>query len=503
MITGDLKNKIDRLWLEFWQGGITNPLTVIEQITYLMFIRLLDLEQTRQEKRSSRTGKPFKGHFSGPDDPRRWGNILRRGSDESLKIVRDDVFPHIKVIAGKDSTFGRYMADATFMINKPALLTKAMELINDLPLEKGDIKGDVYEYLLSKLTTAGIAGQFRTPRHIIRMMVDLVEPQLTDRVADPACGTAGFLASVIDHLNETHSSEDGTIVHDDGSKSYLGDEIPSEAREHMRTDMFCGMDFDVSMLRIAAMNMMLHGVDNPSLAYMDTLSNGFPEQRPKEASDAFDVILANPPFKGAIDYEQIHQSLSSKLKTKKTELLFPLLILRMLKLGGRAAVVVPDGVLFGSSKAHKGLRSILIDDNQLEGVIKLPAGVFKPYAGVSTAVLIYAKGGKTTDVFFYDVQADGYSLDDKRAPIDENDIPDVIKRWKKRSPKKDIDRKAKAFFVPVDEIREAGYDLSLGRYKETVYEEAKHDSPKKIIARLQRLNEAEAKDLRELEGMIS
>lgn len=503
MITGDLKNKIDRLWLEFWQGGITNPLTVIEQITYLMFIRLLDLEQTRQEKRSSRTGKPFKGHFAGPDDPRRWGNILRRGSDESLKIVRDDVFPHIKEIAGKDSTFGRYMADATFMINKPALLTKAMELINDLPLEKGDIKGDVYEYLLSKLTTAGIAGQFRTPRHIIRMMVDLVEPQLTDRVADPACGTAGFLASVIDHLNETHSSEDGTIVHDDGSKSYLGDEIPPEAREHMRTDMFCGMDFDVSMLRIAAMNMMLHGVDNPSLAYMDTLSNGFPEQRPKEASDAFDVILANPPFKGAIDFEQIHQSLSSKLKTKKTELLFPLLILRMLKLGGRAAVVVPDGVLFGSSKAHKGLRSILIDDNQLEGVIKLPAGVFKPYAGVSTAVLVYAKGGKTTDVFFYDVQADGYSLDDKRTAIDENDIPDVIKRWKKRSPKKDTDRKAKAFFVPVDEIREAGYDLSLGRYKETVYEEAKYDSPKKIIARLRRLNEAEAKDLRELEGMIS
>jgi type I restriction enzyme M protein len=510
MITGAMRSKIDKLWLEFWQGGITNPLTVIEQITFLMFIRLLDITESRNEKKAQRSGKPFDRIFTAKQQHLRWSQLKNLGADSLLKTTRDEVFPHLKEIAGKESTFGRYMADAMLMIQKPTLLVKALELIDDLPLDKGDTKGDLYEYLLGKLTTAGINGQFRTPRHIIRLMVDLVEPKPTDRIADPACGTAGFLVSVMEHLLERNTSPQGIVEEDrDGEKVkvYTGD-LLEPYRKHIQSEMFHGFDFDVTMLRIAAMNLMLHGVDNPAIEYMDTLSKRFVSRETKPdlsrfATDHFDLVLANPPFKGTLDYEAVESGLLRTVKTRKTELLFLALILRMLKLGGRAAVIVPDGVLFGSSNAHTDLRRALIDNNQLEGIIKLPAGVFKPYAGVSTAIVIFTKGGKTKDVFFYDVQADGFSLDDKRDAIADNDLPDVRARWATRNPKKDTDRKAKAFFVSVEDIRAAEYDLSINRYRETVYEEVKYDKPTDILKKLKKLNEAEAKDLAELEGMLS
>jgi len=508
MITGPLRAKIDKLWLEFWQGGITNPLTVIEQITFLMFIRLLDITESRNEKKAQRTGKPVDRLFNTKQQHLRWHRLKTLGADALLKTVRDEVFPHLKEMAGEDSTFGRYMSDAMLMIQKPSLLVKALELIDDLPLDKGDTKGDLYEYLLSKLTTAGINGQFRTPRHIIRLMVDLVEPKPTDRIADPACGTAGFLVSVMDYLLENHTSKEGITREKDetGQENiiYSGDKL-EPYRKHIQSDMFHGFDFDVTMLRIAAMNLMLHGVDNPAIEYMDTLSNRFVEDRAlsKFSKDQFDLVLANPPFKGTLDFEAVEPTLLRTVKTRKTELLFLALILRMLKLGGRAAVIVPNGVQFGSSNAHLDIRKTLIEDNQLEAVINLPPGVFRPYAGVATAFLVFTKGGKTKDVFFYDVEADGFSLDDKRdSTPDKNDLPDVRARWAKRNPKKDTDRKDKAFFVPVTDIRAADYDLAINSYRETEKPEEQFEKPKHILSKLKELNTVEAKDLTELEGML-
>ncbi|MCO6438558.1 MAG: SAM-dependent DNA methyltransferase [Phycisphaerae bacterium] len=518
MITGKLKSDINKLWDEFWTGGISNPLTVIEQITYLMFFRLLDLAAAREEKKAARTGKKATTPFNKKQQLLRWSQFKSLGGEEMLKRIRDEVFPHFRDMASEESTFGRYMKDAQLMIQKPSLLVSAVSMIDNLPLDKGDTKGDLYEYVLSKLTTAGINGQFRTPRHIIRLMVELVDPKPDETVGDPACGTGGFLVAAMTYLLEKYTSkagrieqldEDGRPVKDDrGNPQYIytGDKL-EPYRKHIQRDMFHGFDFDATMLRIAVMNMMLHGVDNPSIDYQDALSNSFPERFPKTASDHFDVILANPPFKGSLDHSDVHSSLTGKIKTKKTELLFPTLMLRMLKdPGGRCAVIVPDGVLFGSSKAHRDLKQMLVDDNELHAVIKLPAGVFKPYAGVSTAILYFAKGGKTGDVFFYDVQADGLSLDDKRTPVDENDLPDVMAQWNRWSngngKKSFADRKNKAFFVPVSDIREAKYDLSINRYKEVVYEEPEFDPPKAILKRLAKLNEQEAKELAELEGML-
>jgi len=505
MITGALKNQVDKLWLEFWQGGISNPLSVIEQITFLMFLRLFDIAENREEKKAARLNKQFKGHF-GPDQQQlRWQNLLKLGGDALLKTVRDEVFPHMREIAGTGSTFGRYMADAQLLIQKASLLVKAMELIEKLPIDRGDLKGDIYEYMLSTLNIAGQNGQFRTPPHIRRLMVDLVEPKPDWAIGDPACGTAGFLVAVMEYLQESYTSPQGILTEErDGEtfQVYTGD-LLEPYRAHIRSGMFHGYDFDVTMLRIAAMNMMLHGVDNPHIDYMDTLSERFVKERAKEAKDFFDLILANPPFKGSLDEESVDVSLRRHIKTRKTELLFPMLMHRMLKLGGRCAVIVPDGVLFGSSTAHVALRKILVEDNQLEGVIKLPAGVFKPYAGVSTAILIFTKGGHTTDVFFYDVQADGFSLDDKRLPVAENDLPDVRERWKQRNPKKDKDRTDNAFCVPKKEIVANKYELSLNRYREIVHEEVEYESPKTIIDRLKTLEGEIAADLEELEAMLA
>lgn len=499
-LTTQQKSNIDKLWTEFWTGGITNPLTVIEQISFLMFARLLDVMETTGERKAQRTKKPFKGRFNGPTDPRRWKNFKQKDAAEMLRVVRDEVFPHFRKLNG-GTTFAEYMQDAQLMIQKPSLLVSAVNMIDKLPITDGDAKGDLYEYLLSKLTTAGINGQFRTPRHIIRFMVELLEPKPTEIIGDPACGTAGFLVGVMQYLLETHTSAKGKLKGENGEVIYTGDKL-EPYRAHIQNGMFHGFDFDATMLRIASMNLMLHGVDNPDIHYQDTLSNSFPEKFAKQATGGFDVILANPPFKGSLDEGDVHPTLTQAVKTKRTELLFVVLILRMLKKGGRSATIVPDGVLFGSSKAHTALRKLLVKDNQLEAVISLPSGVFRPYAGVSTAILVFTKGGKTDHVFFYDVGADGFSLDDKRDPSSDNDLPDALERWRKRSAKKDTDRTAKYFMVPVADIEAKNFDLSINRYKEAKHEEVKYDPPKTIIAKLRALEAEIAKDLSELEAML-
>jgi type I restriction enzyme M protein len=511
MIAGTLRNDIDKLWEEFWTGGITNPLTVIEQISFLMFARMLDINEAREEKKARRTKKKdWPRIFPKEQQEIRWGNFKQLGGTEMLPLVRDKLFPFFRELNG-GTTFSEYMSDAQLMIQKPSLLVSAVNMIDELPLAQGDIKGDLYEYLLSKLTTAGINGQFRTPRPIIAMMAALVDPKPTERVADPACGTAGFLVGAMEHLLRKHTSKKAIVEDAEGNVIYTGDQLEGYWG-HIRNEMFHGFDFDSTMLRIASMNLMLHGLDNPSIHYQDTLSNSFPEKFPADAEDSFDVVLANPPFKGSLDHEDVHPSLTRAVKTKKTELLFLALILRMLRNGGRSATVVPDGVLFGTSKAHVALRELLIDENQLEGVIKLPSGVFKPYAGVSTAVLVFTKGGKTDQVFFYNVEKDGYSLDDKRTPaceertalgpVESNDLPDAVLRWGTRDPKKDRDRSSKCFFVPAAEIRAQKYDLSFSRYKEVSYEEVAYESPKEILKKLRKLEGEISRDLDELEGML-
>ncbi|MFO0726464.1 MAG: class I SAM-dependent DNA methyltransferase [Myxococcota bacterium] len=494
------KSDIDKLWTEFWTGGITNPLTVIEQISFLMFARLLDVMETTGERKAERTKKEFHGRFKGATDPRRWKNFKQKDAAEMLRVVRDEVFPHFRKLNG-GTTFAEYMQDAQLMIQKPSLLVSAVNMIDKLPITDGDAKGDLYEYLLSKLTTAGINGQFRTPRHIIRFMVELLEPKPTETIGDPACGTAGFLVETMQYLLKEHTSPQGRLKGENGEVIYTGDKL-EPYRAHIQSGMFHGFDFDATMLRIASMNLMLHGVDNPDIHYQDTLSNSFPEKFAKQATAGFDVILANPPFKGSLDEGDVHPTLTQAVKTKKTELLFVALILRMLKKGGRSATIVPDGVLFGSSKAHTALRTMLVKENQLEAVISLPSGVFKPYAGVSTAILVFTKGGKTDHVFFYDVAADGLSLDDKRAAVSENDLPDALERWRKRNAKKDADRTAKHFMVPVAEIEAKDFDLSINRYKEAIHDVVEYDPPKKIIAKLRKLEAEIAKDLGELEAML-
>lgn len=504
-LTTQQKSDIDKLWTEFWTGGITNPLTVIEQISFLMFARLLDVMETTAERKAERTKKPFKGRFSGPNDPRRWKNFkqlpaavseedARKGVKGMLNVVRDEVFPHFRKLNG-GTTFAEYMQDAQLMVLKPSLLVSAVNMIDKLPIIEGDAKGDLYEYLLSKLTTAGINGQFRTPRHIIRFMCELLDPQPQEVIGDPSCGTAGFLVGVMEYLQDKYTSPEARKLGERGDKL-------EEYRGHIQSGMFHGFDFDATMLRIASMNLMLHGVDNPDIHYQDTLSNSFPEKFAKQATNGFDVILANPPFKGSLDEGDVHPSLTQAVKTKKTELLFVALVLRMLRNGGRSATIVPDGVLFGSSKAHVALRKMLVEENQLEAIISLPSGVFKPYAGVSTAIVVFSKGGKTDHVFFYDVEADGFSLDDKRDPVSANDLPVALERWRKRSAKKDTDRTAKHFMVPVKEIAGKEFDLSINRYKEAKHEEVAYESPKKIIAKLRKLEAEIAKDLTELEAML-
>jgi len=500
----ELRERVDKLWTQFWTGGIANPLTVIEQITFLMFARLLDITEARNENRARRTGKPFRRIFADDQQDMRWSRFKNLPSDEMLVLVRDKVFPHFRTVALEGAKFGEYMKDAQLLIVKANLLVEAVNMIEALPLTEGDTKGDLYEYLLKKLTTAGINGQFRTPRHIIRTMVQLVDPKPTDRVADPACGTAGFLVGVLEYLIEKYTSPEGKLIdQESGETTYTGDLLEPH-RDHIRASMFHGFDFDVTMLRIAAMNLLLHGVDAPDIHYQDTLSGGFPDHFPDSAEEAFDVVLANPPFKGSLDFEDVHSGLLRKVKTKKTELLFIVLILRMMRLGGRSATIVPDGVLFGSSKAHIALRQTLVDDNQLEAVISLPSGVFRPYAGVSTAILVFSKGGRTGSVFFFDVEADGFSLDDKRQKLDADDLPMVLEKWRcwQQSKNELHDRQQKAFTISANEIRASNYDLSINRYREAVHAVLDLEPPSKILGQMRELELEIQQSMSELEGIL-
>jgi type I restriction enzyme M protein len=511
MLTGELRNQIDRIWDAFWSGGISNPLEVIEQITYLLFLRRLDDLQTLEENKSARLKTPIERRvFPEGNDPRgrayndlRWSRFKHFAPAEMYVVVGEHVFPFLRTLGGDDSTYAHHMKDARFTIPTPALLSKVVDLLDAVPMEDRDTKGDLYEYMLAKIATAGQNGQFRTPRHIIRLMVEMTAPQPTDLICDPACGTAGFLVAAGEYIREHHPR----TLHDE------------KLAEHFHHRMFHGFDFDNTMLRIGSMNMLLHGVENPDIRYRDSLAQDHSGEEEK-----YTLVLANPPFAGSLDYENTAKDLLQIVKTKKTELLFLALFLRLLKPGGRAAVIVPDGVLFGSSNAHKELRRLLVEDQKLDAVISLPGGVFKPYAGVSTAILLFTKtnSGGTDQVWFYHVEADGWSLDDKRTPLlsedklgpvprtaltseehAKNNLPDVLTRWAARDgTERERSRTAQSFCVPKADIAAQGYDLSLNRYKEVVHEEIEHHSPKEILADLAKLEEEIQQGMRELEGML-
>ncbi len=510
MLTGDLRSKIDRIWDAFWSGGISNPLEIIEQITYLLFIRRLDDLHTLAERKANRTGRLIENPVFQPGQADlRWSRFKDRDPAVMHKVVADGVFPFLRRLGGDGSTYSGHMKDARFTIPTPALLARVVDMLDDVPLQDRDTSGDLYEYMLSKIASAGQNGQFRTPRHIIQLMVELTAPGPRDEICDPACGTAGFLVAAAEYVREQHPS----VMTDAGQ------------RRHFHHDMFHGYDFDSTMLRIGSMNMLLHGIENPDIRYRDSLSQGSAGDE-----ELYSLVLANPPFAGSLDYESTSKSLQRVVKTKKTELLFLALFLRLLRPGGRAAVIVPDGVLFGSSTAHKTLRKILVEDQKLDGVVKLPAGVFRPYAGVSTAILLFTKtnSGGTDYVWFYDVKADGWSLDDKRQPLlpadqlgavprDEraqpspfdlarhtrNNLPDVVARWAERnSAGRQRTRTEQSFSVPKADIAAQGYDLSLNRYKETVDDDTDHRSPLEIVTELEELESDILQELGNLKAML-
>lgn len=478
------KSQIDKLWETFWSNGISNPLTVIEQISYLFFIKELDEKHTREERKANRLNRPIENPVF-DETPKqqnmRWSKFKDFAPSEMYKVVQEDVFPFIKNMGGEN--FAKYMKDAVFMIPSPALLATAVDMIDKLEMQDLDTKGDLYEYLLSKIAQAGVNGQFRTPRHIGKMMVELADIQPNDIVCDPSCGTAGFLICAIMYLKEKYP------------EMFMN----TAKLQHFNNDMFYGFDFDYSMLRIASMNMMSHGHQNPNIDYQDSLS-----EDASGLKEFCTCVIANPPFKGSLNKDTIAKNLASEVSTTKTELLFLALMIRILKTGGRACVIVPDGVLFGTSNAHTTIRQKLIDNQKLEAVISMPSGVFKPYAGVSTAILIFTKtnSGGTDKVWFYDMLHDGFTLNDNRTPIEENDIPDIIASYKNRHNEDNTDRKAKHFFVEADKIRQNGYDLSINKYKEVEYEEVQYEAPSKILADIKALESEVQTSLEELEGML-
>ncbi|MBO5139512.1 MAG: SAM-dependent DNA methyltransferase [Peptococcaceae bacterium] len=497
MITGELKNKVDAIWETIWTGGVTSPITVLEQITYLLFMKLLDDNQLKAEANANILGvslknKVFKdGICVISEKPRietdynnlRWHIFHNFEPKEMLDTVQNYVFPFIKNIGeGKDTAFSRYMKDTVFLIPTPKVLAKVVDGIDDLDMDNKDIMGDVYEYLLGKIASAGENGQFRTPRHIIAMMVELMQPTLKDRILDPAMGSAGFLLESAKYITEHQKNE---VVRTDNMK-------------YFKSGLFSGFDTDQSMLRIGAMNMMLHGVEEPNIRYQDSLSAENTER------NAYTLIMANPPFKGSVFQEEISKDLLALTKTKKTELLFLSLFIKMLEVGGRCACIVPDGVLFGSSTAHKAIRKELVENHRLEAVISMPSGVFKPYAGVSTGILIFTKTGHggTDNVWFYDMKADGYSLDDKRSPIADNDIPDIIARFHNIEAEVQRKRTEQSFFVPKQDIVDNGYDLSINKYKEVEYVPVAYPSTQEIMAELHELELQITAGLAELEEML-
>ncbi|MBV1818716.1 type I restriction-modification system subunit M [Anaerosalibacter bizertensis] len=482
MLTGEIKNKVDRIWETFWTGGVTNPLTVIEQFTYLIFIKSLDDKQVQSEAEANLLGVEPKIIFDSEHEDLRWHNFKEFDAEKMYDTVANKVFPFIKKLNGdSSSSFSKYMGDAMFQIPTPLMLQKIVNGIDELELE-GDIKGDLYEYLLSKLSTSGTNGQFRTPRHIIKMMVELMKPTPSDIIIDPACGTSGFLIGASEYLKDKH-----------------GDLFNSEElKYHYNNTMFNGNDMDSTMLRIGTMNMLLHDVENPQIEYRDSLSKRNTDR------EKYTLVLANPPFKGSLDEESVADDLLRISNTKRTEILFLSLMLRILKSGGRCAVIVPDGVLFGSTKAHKSIREEIVEKNKLEAVISMPSGVFKPYAGVSTAILIFTKTGigGTDNVWFYDMEADGYSLDDKREKIEDSDIEDIIERFNNIENEKTRERTEKSFLVPKEEIAENNYDLSINRYKEIVYEEIEYEAPEKIIGYVRELEEEVYAGLDKIEKLV-
>ena len=510
MVTGVIKNKIDKIWTDIWAGGITNPLTVIEQLTYLMFIRSLDEKELEAEEFENASGETMPKIFPQTESGQsmRWSRFKHYDPREIYDIVFQRVFPAIKKlrygrlpdfnaqgelleiedIPGETdegvTAFARYMDDAMFLIPTPQVLQKIVTGLDDLyehDIAELDMQGDLYEYMLGKLATAGQNGQFRTPKHIREMMVELLRPRPDDVICDPACGTAGFLVSASEYVRRHHE-----------------DAMTSQQWEHFSGPMFTGFDTDRTMLRISAMNLMLHSITRPEIDYMDSVS------KQNQISERYTMCLANPPFKGTVDAESIHDNLKAVTNTKKTELLFLALFLRMLKKGGQCACIVPDGVLFGSSKAHKDIRRELVENHQLRAVISMPSGVFKPYAGVSTAVLVFTKtgAGGTENVWFYDMKADGFSLDDKRSEIADNDIPDIIRRFHDPEGEAGRERTEQSFFVPKAEIAENGYDLSINKYKKTEYVPVEYPPTSEILDELDRLEAEITAGLAELRGMV-
>ena len=498
MITGELKNKIDSIWEIFWTGGLTNPLDVIEQMTYMMFIHDLDDSDNLRAREAAMLVLPYQSIFADEvqiGDRTIAGNQLKWSifhdfpAAKMYSVVQEWVFPFIKNLHGdKNSAYAKYMGDAIFKIPTPLMLDKIVTSMDTLyaqmaQVKSSDIRGDVYEYLLSKLSTAGVNGQFRTPRHIIRMMVDLMEPEPDEVICDPACGTSGFLVAASEYLKDNRKED---VF------------FNRQNKDHYMNHMFHGFDMDRTMLRIGAMNMMTHGVDNPFIEYRDSLSDQNPDR------EKYSLILANPPFKGSLDYDSVSTDLLKVCKTKKTELLFLALFVRMLKVGGRCACIVPDGVLFGSSTAHKAIRKELIENQRLQAVISMPSGVFKPYAGVSTAILIFTKTGHggTDNVWFYDMKADGFSLDDKRSEVKENDIPDIIKRFHNLDGETDRKRTEQSFFVPKQEIVDNDYDLSINKYKQIEYVAVEYPPTQEIMADLRELEMKIGEEMAELERLL-
>lgn len=498
MITGELKNKIDSLWDIFAAGGLVNPLDVIEQITYLMFIHDLDESDNLHAKEAAILGLPYQSIFGDEvqvgermvdGNQLKWSVFRDFPAGKQYSVMQELVFPFIKNLHGdKDSAYSKYMGDAIFKLPTPLLLSKvisALDVIYQLMNENqsADVRGDTYEYLLSKISQSGLNGQFRTPRHIIKMMVELMAPKADEVICDPACGTSGFLVAAGEYLKENRKEE---IF------------FNKQKKDHYMNHMFHGFDMDRTMLRIGAMNMMTHGIDNPYIEYRDSLSDQNPDK------NKYSLILANPPFKGSLDADTVSADLLKVCKTKKTELLFLALFLRMLRVGGRCACIVPDGVLFGSSAAHKAIRKEIIDGNRLEAVISMPSGVFKPYAGVSTAILIFTKTGHggTDKVWFYDMQADGFSLDDKRSPVAENDIPDIITRFHNLEGETDRQRTEKSFFVPKEEIITNEYDLSINKYKKTEYVAVEYPPTSEIMAELENLEREIKNAMDDLKEML-
>jgi type I restriction enzyme M protein len=526
----ELRSKIDQLWNKFWSGGISNPLTAIEQITYLLFMKRLDELDLKKHSDAEFTSEKYVSKFEGswiPPEYRnqpnpekfaidkrtlRWSEFKRMQAEEMLQHVQGKVFPFLKDLNGVESNFTHHMKNAVFIIPKPALLVEAVKTIDEIfevmekdSKEKGqafqDIQGDVYEMLLSEIATAGKNGQFRTPRHIIKMMADLVRPQLGHRIADPACGSGGFLLGayqyIVTQLAIKAGTKDLTPDEDGFVRTSVAAALTEKAKAILSSSLW-GYDIDNTMVRLGLMNLMMHGIDEPHIDYRDTLSKSFTEE------SEYDVVMANPPFTGSIDKGDINENL--QLGTTKTELLFVENIYRLLKKGGTACVIVPQGVLFGSGGSFRTLRQLLVERCDLKAVITLPGGVFKPYAGVSTAILLFTKvwGPKdkatqpaTEHVWFYKMVADGYSLDDKRSKQEGyGDLQDVVAKYHARNPATDTDRTQRCFVVPRAEIAsdENYFDLSLSRYKKDVFEEVNYDAPALILERLLQAEVGDASD---------